>query len=490
MQIKNIKLHSVSKQLLKVVFAFYFSITIIITLIHFTIEYYHTKENINNELKMVSQTFMQSIQRALWNFDMIQVKSITSGALQLPSVLSIKIFDKNTNQNIYNIQKPNFDLSSQGVFSYSQELYHTTLKNETVYVGTIQYFSNHNIVIERVKLSFFIILFNSILKSLILTILFIWAFNKYLTKPLEKITNDIKNIDLHHLKNHKTIGVDNTKKDELTFLSIAFNDMLKNFDEKLNIIQETNKHLIESEKMAALGGMVAGISHEINTPVGIALTGITYLQEQTINIKKLYEEENMSEEDFLHYLDDANTLNNSIQINLQKAASLINSFKKVAVDQSSNEERKINLKEYIEEIILSLHSKIKKTNISIVIDIEDNILVTTKPGAISQIITNLIANSLTHGFENQQSGEIKITAKLEENNLHLRYQDDGKGISKDVEHKIFNPFFTTNRANGGSGLGMSIVFNLVTTVLSGEIDLQSELHKGIIFDIIIPIQKG
>jgi signal transduction histidine kinase len=490
MQIKNIKLHSVSKQLLKVVFAFYFSITIIITLIHFTIEYYHTKENINNELKMVSQTFMQSIQRALWNFDMIQVKSITSGALQLPSVLSIKIFDKNTNQNIYNIQKPNFDLSSQGVFSYSQELYHTTLKNETVYVGTIQYFSNHNIVIERVKLSFFIILFNSILKSLILTILFIWAFNKYLTKPLEKITNDIKNIDLHHLKNHKTISVDTTKKDELTFLSIAFNDMLKNFDEKLNIIQETNKHLIESEKMAALGGMVAGISHEINTPVGIALTGITYLQEQTINIKKLYEEENMSEEDFLHYLDDANTLNNSIQINLQKAASLINSFKKVAVDQSSNEERKINLKEYIEEIILSLHSKIKKTNISIVIDIEDNILLTTKPGAISQIITNLIANSLTHGFENQQSGEIKITAKLEENNLHLRYQDDGKGISKDVEHKIFNPFFTTNRANGGSGLGMSIVFNLVTTVLSGEIDLQSELHKGIIFDIIIPIQKG
>ncbi|MDD2697975.1 MAG: HAMP domain-containing sensor histidine kinase [Arcobacteraceae bacterium] len=490
MQIKNIKLHSVSKQLLKVVFAFYFSITIIITLIHFTIEYYHTKENINNELKMVSQTFMQSIQGALWNFDMIQVKSITSGALQLPSVLSIKIFDKNTNQTIYNIQKPNFDLSSQGVFSYSQELYHTTLKNETVYVGTIQYFSNHNIVIERVKLSFFIILFNSILKSLILTILFIWAFNKYLTKPLEKITNDIKNIDLHHLKNHKTISVDTTKKDELTFLSIAFNDMLKNFDEKLNIIQETNKHLIESEKMAALGGMVAGISHEINTPVGIALTGITYLQEQTINIKKLYEEENMSEEDFLHYLDDANTLNNSIQINLQKAASLINSFKKVAVDQSSNEERKINLKEYIEEIILSLHSKIKKTNISIVIDIEDNILLTTKPGAISQIITNLIANSLTHGFENQQSGEIKITAKLEENNLHLRYQDDGKGISKDVEHKIFNPFFTTNRANGGSGLGMSIVFNLVTTVLSGEIDLQSELHKGIIFDIIIPIQKG
>ncbi len=488
MKIKRIKFNSISKQLLKVVFAFYFSITIIITLVHFVVEYYHTKNTINDELKMISQTFMPSMQEALWNFDTVQVDSICKGALKLPAVLSIEIYDKDTKQNSYSIAENNFNKSSQGIFFYTQDLYHATLKNEKVYVGTIQYYSNHNIVIDRVKLSFFIILFNSLLKSFILTILFIWAFNKYLTKPLESITKSIQNVDLHNLNEHHKIDIDNTKKDELTFLAIAFNTMLKNLDDKLNVINTTNKHLLESEKMVALGGMVAGISHEINTPVGIALTGITHLDEQTRNLEKLYNTENMSEDDFLNYIKDANDLNHSIQINLQKAASLIQSFKKVAVDQSSNEERKINLKEYLEEVLLSLRNQIKKTNITIKIEIPTTIIFTTKPGAFSQIVTNLVTNSLIHGFDEKQIGEILIIATVEKNTLHFIYQDNGKGISKEVKNKIFNPFFTTNRANGGSGLGMSIVYNLVTTALYGEINVESEPSKGIKFDMIIPIQ--
>ena len=263
---------------------------------------------------------------------------------------------------------------------------------------------------------------------------------------------------------------------------IAVNSLNKSLEEKILEIEKSRKKLIESEKMAALGGMVAGVAHEINTPVGMALTGITHLHDETDQLRRLFEAAKLSEEDFKNYLQNSAVLNRSIQSNLKKAAELVKSFKQVAVDQSSDETRKFYLREYVDEILLSIHNEVKKTGHQIIVDIDPEIELNSNPGVFSQIITNFVMNSMIHAFENKESGEIKISAAADDNEKFcMVYEDNGKGLNKEQKEKIFEPFFTTKRGNGGSGLGMHIVYNLVTSKLGGEIHVESETGKGVRF---------
>ncbi|WP_373003550.1 cache domain-containing protein [Sulfurimonas sp.] len=270
-----------------------------------------------------------------------------------------------------------------------------------------------------------------------------------------------------------------------------FNENLENLvhertlklEENYKTLQETQSQLIQSEKMASLGGMVAGVAHEINTPVGIALTGITHIQDELNNLDKIYKEKSMSEKDFQSYIEDTHEINSSVIKNLKRAADLVKSFKQVAVDQSSDELRDFNLYEYMYEILSSLQNKIKRTKHKIEVDIDKDINLYSYPGAISQIYTNFILNSLIHAYEKDEVGNIKISAKLENKILTLTYDDDGKGLDEISKEKIFDPFYTTNRSQGGSGLGMNIVYNLVTKKLNGTIDLLEKNSKGISFII-------
>jgi len=234
--------------------------------------------------------------------------------------------------------------------------------------------------------------------------------------------------------------------------------------------------------------MVAGVAHEINTPVGMALTGITHLYEESENLEKLFNEGKLSEEDFREYLQNAKILNQSIQNNLTKAAELVKSFKQVAVDQSSDEERTFYLKEYINEILLSLHNELKKTNHQVHVNIDPKIKLHSNPGAFSQIFTNFIVNSLIHGFEDIKAGEIVISASVNEDNLEIIYSDNGKGLNAEQKEKIFEPFFTTKRGKGGSGLGMNIVYNLIHGKLGGDIRVESNEGEGVKFILHFPAE--
>lgn len=263
---------------------------------------------------------------------------------------------------------------------------------------------------------------------------------------------------------------------------IKFNKELKtNFE----ILKEAQNKLIESEKMASLGSLVAGISHEINTPVGIGLTGISHFLEISKNLQKKYDEDEMSEDDFTSYLKTSNELAVLIYSNLKKAASLVNSFKQVAVDQSSEEKRFFDLKEYLNEILISIHSVTVKRKIKIEVFCEKNIKINSYAGSYSQIITNLIMNSLTHAFKKDEKGVITITVVKYEEELRIIYKDSGCGIKKENLSKIFDPFYTTNRDNGGSGLGLSVIYNIVTSKLNGNIRCTSIPDYGIEFTIVI-----
>ena len=247
-------------------------------------------------------------------------------------------------------------------------------------------------------------------------------------------------------------------------------------------LKRTQQNLIESEKMASLGELVAGVAHEINTPVGLSLTGITHFMSMSETISKQYEEGHLSEEEFEDFINTTKELSQSINLNLNKTAQLVKSFKQVAVDQSSDETREFELREYIDEILMSLNNITKKTKIKINVDCPKMIL-NGYPGAVSQIFTNLIINSLKHAYQKDDVNSIDIKITNEENRIFVEYKDYGKGVSSDNMPKIFNPFFTTRRDHGGSGLGLSIIYNLITTKLNGKIEVNSVENKGTTFNI-------
>jgi len=266
----------------------------------------------------------------------------------------------------------------------------------------------------------------------------------------------------------------------------ALNLLNNELSKTLNNLEKTQDKLIESEKMASLGGLVAGVAHEINTPLGIALTGITYFDEISHNIHQIYETQEMTQEDFEKYLDDSKDISSQVLKNIQRASDLVQSFKQVSVDQTSEIKREFYVKDYINSIILSIHNQIKRTHITIENNIPSDVKINSYPGAFGQVITNLILNSLIHGYSNKDKGLISFSLKKEKNNILLHYKDNGKGIKESDLPHIFEPFFTTRRGIGGTGLGLNILYNIVKKQFGGEISCASKINEGVDFTIIIP----
>ena len=261
------------------------------------------------------------------------------------------------------------------------------------------------------------------------------------------------------------------------------NDALK---VSLATLKETQQNLVEAGKMASLGVLVAGVAHEVNTPVGIGVTAASYLEEQTREFGDKYRHNQMKRSDLEGYLSMATDSAKVILDNLHLASERISSFKQVAVDQTSQEIRKFQLKDYIEDILISIQPAYKKTKHKVVLTGDDSITIISAPGALSQVFTNLVMNSLKHGFEGIEQGTMTIDVHRAENGVEIVYSDNGVGMSPEVVQKIYDPFFTTKRGMGGSGLGMNIVYNLVTRTLGGEIRCESEPGHGAKFYIKLP----
>ncbi len=264
-----------------------------------------------------------------------------------------------------------------------------------------------------------------------------------------------------------------------------YQEQLEATNEELRVSLETleraRDQLVQSEKMAALGELVAGVAHEINTPVGVGVTAASFLDSKTREFSKVYESGELKRSELESYLKTVQEVSSSILLNMERAAELISSFKRVAVDQSSETRRRFNLKEYIDEILLSLRPRYKKTSHTISVSCDSDIELNSYPGAFSQILNNLIMNSLLHGFKEMEGGQISVQITREGERVVFVYRDNGCGMNEEQKEKVFDPFFTTMRAKGGTGLGMSIVFNLVTQTLKGEIHLESDPGQGVCF---------
>jgi len=234
-------------------------------------------------------------------------------------------------------------------------------------------------------------------------------------------------------------------------------------------LQLAQKQLVESDKMAALGGLVAGIAHEVNTPLGIAITTQSIIADEHKQLNDKITNERLSIKDMTHYcqaVDHALIMQGE---NLIRAKDLIENFKKTAVDQHQLEVETINIKGYYHKVVSTLNSILKTKKASLTITGEENIDLATYPGIHAQILTNLITNSVRHGFTSIEGNLIIINIVKQDNIVEVHYQDNGVGLSKEAQKHVFDPFFTTARKRGGVGLGMSIVYNLITQKLHGKI---------------------
>jgi len=253
-------------------------------------------------------------------------------------------------------------------------------------------------------------------------------------------------------------------------------------EERTRDIVAAQHQLIESEKMASLGRLVAGIAHEINTPVGVAKTGVSFLREQVEDTQKRFEEKTLSRDDFSSILKSLKELSGILEQNLDRAIKLIRDFKMTSADQSSHEIREVPVKEYIEAVMHSLSPHFNQTKVVWTVDapVEE---MTLHVGVITQILMNLSINALGHAYGPDDSGQILIVYKEVNGIRILEFKDDGCGVPEEIQDRIFEPFFTTGRGNGNTGLGLSIVYNLVRDVLKGEVECLSHGGKGTTFRI-------
>jgi ligand-binding sensor domain-containing protein/signal transduction histidine kinase len=275
----------------------------------------------------------------------------------------------------------------------------------------------------------------------------------------------------------------------------------------LDILTMAQRQLIETEKLASLGGMVAGIAHEINTPLGISVTAASHLQDETRRLSRLISGNELTRSALERFEHSAHESADIVLRNLRRADRLVKSFKQVAVDQSSEERRVVDLGASLDEIVTTIGPSLRPSGCHIVLNCPQLIIVETAPGALYQIVTNLVMNSLTHGFATEVPGgpsrpsiasgalgllpgEIRIDVHRDEAAVRIDYRDNGRGMDEIVRKRIFEPFFTTRRGQGGSGLGMHIVYNLVTQVLHGSIACVSAPGDGVLFRIVLPAQKA
>jgi PAS domain S-box-containing protein len=254
----------------------------------------------------------------------------------------------------------------------------------------------------------------------------------------------------------------------------------------LQDLKEAQVHLIQAEKMAALGSLVAGVTHEVNTPIGIALSGASLLADKARDLRVLFDAGAMRRSDFASFMETVDEASNLMLLNIERAARLMQSFKQIAVDQASEERRVFDLNDYIHEVLRSLGVRIRRSGHVVRVSCPEDLTIDSHPGAISQILTNLVMNSIIHGYDSGEIGRLDIAARCDGDVVELVYADNGKGIPEVIQARVFEPFFTTCRDRGGSGLGLNILYTLVTRTLRGTVRLDSGSGVGATFILRFP----
>ncbi len=540
MSLLGLKLvRSISIKFLSIVLSIYLMLTLIVTAIHIYVEYRHAHEEVYTVFEASENTFKHILASDLLNLDYEQLSTKAKSIIGLPHITGI-IITTDQNESIVNIGVTSNNKSQDNALISHTFPLTISVKGTITEIGKVTFYSNTNFIFNSIRQSIVMLCVNAAIKTAAVFLLISVAFKILLTTPLGQLAKQACEINPNNLDN-SMISVAKNHKDELGILQSALNSMInktseafasldaqnkdleKIVDKRTQELQEsitdlneqhaqleneievrhqselalaksltelknTQSQLIESEKMAALGRLVAGVAHEINTPIGLSLTGISHFQITVKEVARLFDEGELEEDNFTRFINESQELSSTINNSLQRAADLIRSFKLVAVDQSAEEIRQFDIIQYLNETMISLRNKLKQSKVAFEINAKTApLIINNYPGSWAQIFTNLIQNTLIHAYAPQSEGKVELNFYTEEDRLIFEFIDDGKGMTQETINKIFEPFYTTNRANGGSGLGMNVVFNIVRQKMHGTISVESDLDKGTKFIINVPI---
>ncbi|MEE7505674.1 HAMP domain-containing sensor histidine kinase [Methylobacterium mesophilicum] len=327
------------------------------------------------------------------------------------------------------------------------------------------------------------------------------AVARSITRPLHALQHSI--VTAAAAPAPEDIGRDGhllTRRDELGDIARATNAFLEQIrrreadrrnasqraDDALTTLRQAQEDLIRAERLASLGQLVAGVSHEISTPLGIALTTATQVQSDSAAFERLVGENQLSRSRLTQY---AGRMREGAQLltsNLMRAADLLYSFKQVAADQAIEDRRALNLGDWIDELLKSLRALARPGRHVFVVDCPPDLVVDTLPGILAQVVSNAVKNAIEHGFQEREGGRITIKGIRTGDGIGLAIADDGRGIDGADLGRVFDPFFTTARARGGTGLGLHIVHNLVVNRLQGRVELQSSSGAGTVLRLWLP----
>lgn len=278
-------------------------------------------------------------------------------------------------------------------------------------------------------------------------------------------------------------NLENLVEDRTEQLSAANTELV----EALETLKRAQDELVRSENLAALGSMVAGIAHELNTPIGNGLVAASTIQERTEDVSTRLKAKQIRKSELDGFMDETSEASAIIVATLRRARDLVQNFKQVAVDRSSAQRRSFGLREVIEETLGTLQPTLRKLPFKIETSIDTDVTMNSYPGPLGQILTNLVENAVKHGFDGRDSGIITIETEILDGSVSIQVHDNGNGMPPAHIKRIFDPFFTTKLGKGGSGLGMSIVHRIATEVLGGRIDIQSAMGEGTTVSIILPL---
>lgn len=462
----------------------------------------------------IEKSYLPSIANGLWDFNKPLVAQQIQGIVDLPDIGFVRV----ENDFDYRQHVGNPDIVAKKYFEFP-------IVFNGKDVGKLHVYADYQDIYQRLWQRAGFILTTEFIKIFIVAFFIVIIIDKLITRHLFQITRYAQELASHNLDDELILSNRPAVEDELDYLVKAINSMRVNLQneiikledaenallalngelevkvyERTSKLENTNQQLhnsldnltlaqeqlVQSEKMASLGQLVAGVAHEVNTPLGICITSITALKDKVEELQKAVESQDLSKS-FL-----SNTLNllleyeQIIERSLNKAVELIRSFKSVAVELHTDPEESINLHQHVYDVVNTVKTLFKQKKYHINIDVNKDLTLITYPSAWNQILTNFLMNSHIHGFEDRHDGEISIAFTQSNGYLTLLYTDNGKGIAEDYKKRIFDPFVTTKRGQGGSGLGLNIVFNLVEDTLRGSIKLL-ESEQGVCFKIEVPI---
>ncbi|HEA18268.1 MAG TPA: HAMP domain-containing sensor histidine kinase [Pseudoalteromonas prydzensis] len=304
------------------------------------------------------------------------------------------------------------------------------------------------------------------------------------------LTRTQNQIERHKNDKQEIKQLNQSLEEKVNQRTIALREANQELLTTLERMHQYQNQIVESEKMASLGQMVAGVAHEVNTPIGLGITGSTLLRDKLAEISQGFEQKTLTSSQLKRFIDNGIENLDLIYRNLNRAAELVSSFKKVAVNQDGELNSLVNMHDLISNVMLSMRTDLLEKAPKVVIHCSSQLMFETKVGPLQQVLQQLLSNSVIHGFRDNQNNEIEITVERNESSLLINYYDNGIGVDKSIKKRIFDPFVTTKRGEGGSGLGMHLVYNLVTQALGGSVYFDDQSSKGTRFIITLPLTEA